>query len=161
MRVVVAAFALIAFTGCSMSPERYERIVRNCNDADVDCRPESIRSRVLEAFPSIEVREVVACATRPTEFCSSALSDEDACVVSLAKPLPAVSEPSEIPELTPRVIRQLLGPDSDAYRPLVTGERPDRYGYGRPIASIYVSDDSTRVVLHLAEMRCIDINEII
>ena len=165
MRLALGTVVLLAAAGCSMSAERYERIIRNCNDASVDCRPEAIRSRVTEAFRAIEVEEVVACTTEPAEFCGSTFDDEDACLVRLASPLaPASAEPNERATTGPRVVRQLLGATSDVYRLAVRGETPNRSGYdgyGPAKVLAYVSDDGTHAVLHLAEMRCENVDEII
>jgi hypothetical protein len=73
-RVAALSLAVLTSTGCSLSVERYEAIIRNCNDYSVDCRLESIRARVLESFPSTDVREVLVCATEPTMFCASTQS---------------------------------------------------------------------------------------
>lgn len=165
MRMVFGTVVLLAAVGCTTSPERYERIIRNCNDASVDCRPEAIRSRVIAAFPAIEVQEVIACATEPSEFCGSTFADEDACLVRLASPFaPSAAESNERATTGPHLVRQLLGTTSDAYRLLLRSEAPNRYGYGGygpAKVSAYVGDDGTHAALHLAEMRCEDVSEII
>ena len=165
MRLVLGAVALLAFAGCSLSPEQYEAIIRNCNDADVDCRPESVRARVLASFPSIAVREVVTCATKPTLFCASTVADEDACLVLLTSPIePVPAEPAESATAAPDLARQLLGPRISAYRLLLRSEVPNksRDGGSTPAkVSAYVSEDGTHALLHLAEVRCYDISEIV
>ena len=165
MRLFLGA-VLLAFAGCSLSPEQYEAIIRNCNDADVDCRPEAVRARVLESFPGIAVKEVVTCATRPTEFCASTDADEDACLVLLTSPIePATGAATESAAAGPNLARQLLGTGSSAYRLLLRSEIPNKFtGFGGTApakVSAYVSEDGTHALLHLAEVRCIDISEIV
>jgi hypothetical protein len=123
---------------------------------------EAIRSRVLQSFDSLKPQEVLRCADEPTAFCSSSNADQEACLVrvtpgALAGYRTGDSQSGGAPPLVLELLRdagELQNPEQ-VFRRKIPGP------HGEPgYESIFANSERTLAVLHVAEVRCIDISEI-
>ena len=153
---VLLAFAVV---GCSATQEVP---TPTCHHESRDCSSDAIRSRVLESISSAKVQKVLACADAPALFCSSASSDEEACLVStgpdgIAEYRTSDAHDSSTPPLVLKLFRD-FGVDQVPVRAFHR-QIPGLHGEPRH-ESIYTSSESSLAVLYISEVRCIDISEI-
>ncbi len=156
MRTLLSAVLSLGVLGCSSAPELSPPA---CRHESGDCSSEAVRSRVLERFRDLNVREVLACSSKPSMFCNSSIPDEEACLVDLGGDAPsAEGERAEQSFITPLLVRTLLGDDAASYRRTIRRERSGPYGPGEE--SVYANSQRNRAVLYFTEVRCADISEI-
>jgi hypothetical protein len=159
VRTRLGALLACVVVGCSVTPELP---TPTCHHASRDCSSHAVRSRVLESFSSVKVKEVLACVDAPALFCSSASADEEACLVSTdskgtAEYRTSDAHDSSTPPLVLRLFRA-FGVNQVPDRP-IHRQFPGPHGEPRH-ESIFTSSESSLAVLYISEVRCIDISEI-
>lgn len=159
MRIRFGAFFACAVVGCSVNPGLPAPA---CHHHSRDCGSDAIRSRVLESFSSAKFEEILACADEPALFCSSASTDEEACIVRAGPDALGAYRSNDVHDSsTPPLVLKL-------FRDLGERQVPDRMfhrqvpgPYGEPRhESVFTNPEGTLAVLYVAEVRCIDITEI-
>ena len=159
MRIRLGALLACAVVGCSVSPEVP---TPTCHHESRDCSSDTVRSRVLESFSSAKLREILACVDAPALFCGGGNADEEACLVSASSDGIAEYRTNELDRSsTPPLVLKLFRDFGVNQAPVRTFHRRIPGPHGEPRhESIFTTSESSLAVLHVSEVRCIDITEI-
>jgi hypothetical protein len=154
MRSVLMVGLVCGLLGCSAAPTQWQPPL--CRHDSRDCSPAAVHARVLDAFPDLQVQEVLACADQPSMFCGSTFPDHEACLVRLGGGV-AAQEEAKSSEYYP-LLRALVGQDVPRYQ--LRDRRKHITSDGPGEKAVYVNDPRNLAVLYLVEPRCFDISEI-
>jgi hypothetical protein len=119
-------------------------------------------ARVRETFASVKAQEVLRCSDEPAPFCNSENADEEACLVRVSPDALAGFRATDAADGgTPPLVLKLFREAGEQKIPEQVFHRQTRGPHGDPrYESIFANSERTLAVLHLAEVRCIDISEI-
>jgi hypothetical protein len=155
---LLVAEASVATASCAVAPLPSEGPCR----ADGGCSHDAVQARVTKAFAGLEVSSFIECVSRTTDWCSSGLPDEDACLVLVQSD--DVERYTALQNATPPQ-RTNFGSHAVNYfsgwlqKPfsLVFVDTPARSPRER---FIYSDADGSLAVLLSKDVRCVDVSEI-